>query len=272
MNARVFTVEEARALLPRVTEIVEDLRDLRKQITANRRRIDILETLWGDDVRRDDNPDAEEYQRNKLGNRSFVRRFRTQSERLDELGCHVKDLDRGEVGFFHVRNGFAVFMAWQIDGAAREKYEEIAPNARVFTIDEAQTLLPRLREVFAEFDVLNTGLAETRQELQRLEMIWGDQSTDHPDRERMQELGYRIRSLLDRGRELEQELLDSGCQLRDFQEGLIDFFHVRDGQLVSLCWRRDESDIVAWHPFDAGFAARVPLNNMIPPNDQFAEQ
>ncbi len=267
MNARVFTVEEARALLPTVTEIVDELRDLRKQITANRRRIDILETLWGDDVRKDGNPDAEEYQRHKLDNRSLVRRFRNQSERLDELGCHVKDLDRGEVGFFHVRNGFAVFMAWQIGGAEREWYEEIAQNARVFTIDEAQALLPRLREVFAEFDALNTGLAEARQELQKLETIWGDQSTEHPDRDRMQELGERIQRFLERGRELEQELLDSGCQLRDFQEGLIDFFHVRNGQLVTLCWRRTESSIVAWHPFDAGYAAREPLDGSASEDD-----
>jgi len=266
MNTRVFTVEEARALLPAVTEIVDELRNLRVRITENRRRIDILETLWGDDVRRDDNPDAEEYRRHKLDNRSLVRRFRQQSEHLDELGCHVKDLDHGDVGFFHVRNGLAVFMAWNIGRVEREWHEEIAPNARVFSLDEARALLPHLRKVFAEFDALNEGLVDARKELQRLRTIGNDESFDHPDREKTQELNDRISRLLERGRTLEQILHDYGCQLRDFQEGLIDFFHVRDGQLVVLCWRRDESDITAWHPFDAGYTARKPLDNGESPN------
>jgi|GEM_PF-65799 len=263
MNAKVLTVEEAHALLPRVKEIVDRLRRLRHQIAATQERIAVLEALWDDEIRNESNPDAEEYRKHKLTNRRQVRQFRKNAEELDRLGCHVKDLDSGIVGVFHVRDGKAVFMSWNLDDTAHETYEELENNPRVYSVEEARAMLPRLREIFREFDRVSESLEKARHELSLLEVMWGDdvEDDDHPDAPQVRRLTQEIRRLVRYGRDLERELHLAGCVLTDFQRGLIDFYHVRDGQIVYLCWQRDEPDIIAWHPLDAGYATRRSLDN-----------
>jgi hypothetical protein len=55
------------------------------------------------------------------------------------------------------------------------------------------------------------------------------------------------------------ELVDSGVQVKDLDEGLVDFPALRRGQTVLLCWKLGEDDIGYWHTVDDGFAGRRPL-------------
>lgn len=262
MNAKVFTVEEARALLPRVRQLVEELRHLRQRIGETRERITVLETLWGDDIRDKANPDAEEYRKHRLANRRLVRQFRKHAEELDRLGCHVKDIDEGIVGFFHIRDGKAVFMSWNLNDPSYETYEELENNPIVYTVEQARRMLPRLREVFGELDAISTSLEGTRHDLSLLEVMWGDDVHDQsqPDAPKVRELTRAVHRLVARGRELERELHMAGCILKDFHRGLVDFYHIRDGQIVFLCWQRDEPNILAWHSLDGGYLGRQPLD------------
>lgn len=52
-----------------------------------------------------------------------------------------------------------------------------------------------------------------------------------------------------------------GVQLKDYERGLIDFPHRRDGRVVLLCWQlgEDDSRIEWWHELEAGFAGRQKL-------------
>ena len=50
-----------------------------------------------------------------------------------------------------------------------------------------------------------------------------------------------------------------GIELKDIDEGLVDFPHQRDGRIVFLCWKRGEARIEFWHDIDAGFAGRQPV-------------
>jgi hypothetical protein len=50
-----------------------------------------------------------------------------------------------------------------------------------------------------------------------------------------------------------------GCELKDLDDGLVDFPSHRDGRLVYLCWKRGETRIEYWHDLDSGFAGRQPL-------------
>ena len=56
-----------------------------------------------------------------------------------------------------------------------------------------------------------------------------------------------------------QHLKDLGVVLKDFNRGLVDFPHLRDGREVYLCWELDEDDIEFWHDIDAGYAGRERL-------------
>ena len=56
-----------------------------------------------------------------------------------------------------------------------------------------------------------------------------------------------------------RRLQDVGVQIKDFERGLVDFPHIRDGREVFLCWELSEDDIEFWHDIDAGYARRERL-------------
>jgi hypothetical protein len=55
------------------------------------------------------------------------------------------------------------------------------------------------------------------------------------------------------------ELTEVGCHFKGFDEGLVDFYSMRNGRPVLLCWRHGEPEIGHWHDIDAGFAGRRPI-------------
>lgn len=54
-------------------------------------------------------------------------------------------------------------------------------------------------------------------------------------------------------------LTELGVEVKDIDEGLVDFPALRHGETVLLCWRLGEDDIGYWHTPDDGFAGRRPL-------------
>jgi hypothetical protein len=55
------------------------------------------------------------------------------------------------------------------------------------------------------------------------------------------------------------EINEHGAQVKDLDEGLIDFPARRRGETVLLCWRLGEDEIRFWHSVEDGFAGRRPL-------------
>jgi hypothetical protein len=64
---------------------------------------------------------------------------------------------------------------------------------------------------------------------------------------------------MDRLEDLLHELTDIGCELKDYQTGLIDFVGRHQGRDVYLCWKLGEENIAYWHELNAGFAGRKPI-------------
>ena len=59
-------------------------------------------------------------------------------------------------------------------------------------------------------------------------------------------------------RALVEHLESLGIELRDLEQGLVDFPGERDGRPVWLCWRLAEPAVGHWHPIDEGFTSRQP--------------
>jgi hypothetical protein len=55
-------------------------------------------------------------------------------------------------------------------------------------------------------------------------------------------------------------IAEHGAQVKDVDEGLIDFPALRGGETVLLCWLLGEDEIRYWHPVEEGFAGRRPLD------------
>ena len=67
----------------------------------------------------------------------------------------------------------------------------------------------------------------------------------------MSEIGGGMRALV-------QHLESLGVEVRDLEQGLVDFPGEREGQPVWLCWRLAEPEVGFWHALDEGFTSRQP--------------
>jgi hypothetical protein len=55
------------------------------------------------------------------------------------------------------------------------------------------------------------------------------------------------------------KIQETGCLVKDIDEGLIDFPSIIEGQEAFLCWKQGEVRIEFWHGLEDGFAGRKRL-------------
>jgi len=124
---------------------------------------------------------------------------------------------------------------------------------KLFTIQEANALLPSVREILAKIQRAHRRLSQYRDEARK-----AAEAAEQGGGGIAQGVAYAI-VLTELTSEM-SELDTLGVQLKDFERGLIDFPSLRDGKVVLLCWQLGEGDELEWwHDVDAGFAGRTPL-------------
>ena len=124
---------------------------------------------------------------------------------------------------------------------------------KIFTIEEANALLPSVRLILAKIQRAHRRLAQYRDEARKAAEAaeqGGGGITD----------GGAYAIVLTELTSQMSELDTLGVQLKDFERGLVDFPSLREGRVVLLCWQLGEGDELEWwHDVDAGFAGRTPL-------------
>ena len=136
-----------------------------------------------------------------------------------------------------------------------------------FSVEEANDLVGDLQLEFGR-------VAQVRSELQPLiESMGGaevavailqDGGAAPPGREadaaRLQQLAGEVSAAVER-------INAMGCLVKDLEQGLVDFYSLRDDEPVFLCWQFGEPAVTWWHPLDEGFSGRKPLDGVsyVPP-------
>lgn len=120
-----------------------------------------------------------------------------------------------------------------------------------FTLAEAQSLLPQLRSILRDAHRRRDAVSRADEKLGELL-----QST-HSDLGGPLVTGL-LMDLAQTKTQL-QQIQDMGVQIKDFDRGLLDFPHIRDGREVFLCWELEEDDIEFWHDIDCGYSDRERL-------------
>jgi hypothetical protein len=54
-------------------------------------------------------------------------------------------------------------------------------------------------------------------------------------------------------------ITDTGCIIRDEDQGMIDFFSIQNNTVVYLCWKKGEDAVNHWHSIHDDFDSRQPL-------------
>ena len=122
---------------------------------------------------------------------------------------------------------------------------------RIFTLLEANQLIPRLEEHLAVVTRAKTVLERTKAEAKRAsaKASCGGGSFAGP---------HYLRALEQIGHGL-HEILEMGVHVKDLDRGLCDFPCLRDGRVVYLCWKLGETEIEWWHEVSSGYNGRQLL-------------
>lgn len=130
---------------------------------------------------------------------------------------------------------------------------------RTYSVAEANAILPEVRALVTEVVDLVARLPEL-QEASRV----ADYKTSRPGAGPELEKAYERsrRAMHDAEMDVARAALKLerlGVALKDPQQGLIDFYGYREGELVELCWKLGEAAVEHWHRIGDGFAGRQPL-------------
>lgn len=130
--------------------------------------------------------------------------------------------------------------------------------ARLFTIEQANAMLPLVRAITADLASLARDVVERRHRLALLS-AGRDLKKSDPYSEELAQIETDLQLDGQRLMEYMNELKELGVEPKGAVEGLVDFPAEMDGRIVFLCWKLGETEVLHWHDIDGGFAGRQSL-------------
>lgn len=132
--------------------------------------------------------------------------------------------------------------------------------SKTFTLGEAQTVLPVVESLLRRTQAAGSRAGALEMEMQLLNhkiFLLGGMYVD---------VAAAARCRAERDKAMQEakvtlaEMEEIGVQVKDVEEGLLDFPCVMDGQTVLLCWKMGEKEIGYWHSPEDGDEVRRPLD------------
>lgn len=123
---------------------------------------------------------------------------------------------------------------------------------KIFTLAEAQNLIPRLKSLLKEIGEYWSEIRDLHPEIQK--------ARDKAPFDGFSKSGVAYVESVSHLMFLVHQIKETGVLLKDADKGLCDFPYVRDGRVVYLCWQVGEDSIGYWHDIETGFADREPLD------------
>lgn len=135
---------------------------------------------------------------------------------------------------------------------------------KTLTLEEANIALEKIQPFLEKSFEINRLLRAATSDMSIMEEIWGERVRQpaNPDNRLYQKKAAFIK---EKSRELEENMEkigQAGAIVKDLNQGLVDFYHERDGELVFLCWKQGEDRIRHWHTIGGGYSGRRPLDEV----------
>lgn len=143
-------------------------------------------------------------------------------------------------------------------------------SRRFYTLDEVNAFVPELTRVFTRILGIRAQLKTIHRRLEgtRFAPIGDDFEPVVPGappevvRDRT-----AFKGLIEAMREGLEVISAMGCQIKDLEIGLVDWFGKSGKRDVLLCWRLGEKEVAFFHDLDAGYAGRRPVSELEPPEE-----
>ena len=127
-------------------------------------------------------------------------------------------------------------------------------------MSEAQTLLPVVEALLRRAHTSSARAGELEMEMQRLNQRIHLSGGLHVDVAVAARRHAACDKALQEAKDALVEIEEIGAQVKDLEQGLLDFPCVMDGRTVLLCWKLGEKEIGYWHSLEDGFTERRPLD------------
>jgi len=132
--------------------------------------------------------------------------------------------------------------------------------SKTFTLSEAQTLLPVVEALLRKTQTAATQAGELEREMQQLSQRIFLSGGMHVDVSAAARRRAERDKAVQEAKDTLAEIDEIGVQVKDLEQGLLDFPSMMDGKPVLLCWKLGEPTIAHWHTEEEGFAGRKPLD------------
>lgn len=122
---------------------------------------------------------------------------------------------------------------------------------RLFTLSEANRLIPCLEEHLSAIKKGKAVLLHTRDEIQKASknaQFGGGSPTASYYVTALEQINARL-----------QQIHELGVLVKDVEMGLCDFPALHEGRVVFLCWKLGEPEVRWWHEVHSGYAGRRPI-------------
>ena len=125
MGPRIYSPREANALVPKLTRTFDDIDQIRERLKAIKGKVDVLEMIWGDELRAETNPDHREYTHYMEEIEQAKKDFDAATRRFADLHAVVKSVEQGLVDFYGVIDNHLVFLCWKRGEKSIEYYHHL---------------------------------------------------------------------------------------------------------------------------------------------------
>ncbi len=127
---------------------------------------------------------------------------------------------------------------------------------RIFTLAEANAALENVRRLIA-------ALREKRREIvgiqAKVDIEELTATPAGPQRENIQTMLRTIEKEVHAFHKTMETLNAIGCELKDLEKGLVDFYGMRGNEVVYFCWLDGEDSVSHWHTLESGFQGRQKI-------------
>lgn len=125
---------------------------------------------------------------------------------------------------------------------------------KYFTLEEAETLLPRVKGHMTKLMSIHDELtALSGVKVQADAFDWTAHLLAVNINKRYHELSFKYFAEL-------EAITKMGCYVKDVSQGLVDFYSKFGEKDILLCWQYDEPRVLYYHDESTGVSGRIPVS------------
>ena len=142
-------------------------------------------------------------------------------------------------------------------------------SKRIYTLAEANRLVPELNRLFSELMQMRGQLRALYRKLETAGFAPDAESfeVDAPGAaEGVLADRAAFRGLVDLVKADLLAIQALGCEVKDLDTGLVDWIAVEGDREIYLCWKYGEREVGFWHELETGFPGRRPVSELKGPS------